>query len=180
VIAGRDPIPPDPRLLGALRGGLPLTSRPFLEIARRIGSTEDEVIATLERWQADGWIRRFGVVVDHRSVGVRHNAMVVWDVPDADVPALGAHMARFPFVTLCYQRRRSAPAWTFNLYCMIHGTSRETVLAQIEHLTTELALHVYPREILFSRRRFRQRGAYYGVAPEGHAPGADACAAGGT
>jgi len=141
---------------------VPLEARPFLAIAERLGTTEDRVLETLRSWTQRGFIRRFGVIVRHHELGIRHNAMTVWDLPDALASEIGPRMARFPFVTLCYRRRRSPPAWPFNLYCMIHGTSRALVLEQIETLTRELELAAFPREILFSRTCFKQRGAYYG------------------
>ena len=153
--------PEDGRFLAALQEGLPLVAEPFLEIGKRCGLSEEQAIARTQEWIARGWIRRFGVVVRHRPAGIRHNAMVVWDLPDAEASRLGERMARFPFVTLCYRRRRALPHWPYNLYCMIHGTSRERVLEQIEVLTREAGLTGRPREILFSTRCHKQRGAKY-------------------
>jgi DNA-binding Lrp family transcriptional regulator len=38
-------------------------------------------------------IKRFGVVVRHHELGYRANAMVVFDVPDAEVDRIGAQLA---------------------------------------------------------------------------------------
>jgi len=148
-------------LVCALQDGLPLTRRPFEALAERIGWTEEQVIRRLKGWVDDGSIRRFGVVVRHRELGIRHNAMVVWDIPDQEVAAIGRQMTRRSYVTLCYRRRRSLPEWPYNLYCMIHGRSEGVVRGQVETLTRELGLESYPREILFSQRCFKQRGALY-------------------
>jgi hypothetical protein len=73
-------------------------------------------------------------------------------------------VAAAPFVTLCYRRLRHLPDWRYNLYCMIHGKDRNQVLAQIAELRANCNLVRYPFEILFSRQRFKQRGARYARA----------------
>ena len=71
---------PDRRLIAAIQDGLPLAPRPYAAIGERIGIREAEVIAGLRRLIDDGVIKRFGVIVRHRALGYRANAMVVWDV----------------------------------------------------------------------------------------------------
>ena len=67
----------------------PWSPRPYAAIGDRLGIGEAEVIAGLRRLIDDGVIKRFGVIVRHRALGYRANAMVVWDVPDARVGAAG-------------------------------------------------------------------------------------------
>jgi DNA-binding Lrp family transcriptional regulator len=151
----------DRRLLAAIQNGLPLASRPFAEIGARVGLGEAEVMARLQQLQTRGVIRRFGVVVRHHEVGYGANAMVVWDVPDAQVRELGRCLAEFDFITLCYRRPRHLPQWRYNLYCMIHGKTREDVMSNLEWMVNRCSLQGLPHEVLFSRRRFKQRGAMY-------------------
>jgi DNA-binding Lrp family transcriptional regulator len=149
------------QLMGALQEGLALVSRPFAQLAQRACMPEDEVIATLKRWRSQGIVKRFGVVVRHHELGYKANAMVVWDVPDQAVAEIGAQLAGEPEVTLCYQRRRHAPEWPYNLYCMIHGRERAEVECAVADLRERLGLAAYPHAVLFSRRRFKQCGARY-------------------
>jgi len=151
----------DRRLLAAIQHGLPLVPRPYAEIAAGLGISETEVVARLALLKEAGVIRRFGVVVRHHELGYSANAMVVWDVPDEQVTELGRCLAGFDFITLCYRRPRRLPQWRFNLYCMIHGKSREEVLAHLEWMVNHCGLQSLPHEVLFSRRRFKQRGALY-------------------
>jgi DNA-binding Lrp family transcriptional regulator len=109
----------------------------------------------------DGRIRRIGAVVRHRRLGYEANAMVVWDVPDERVAALGHELARDPAVTLCYRRARSAPEWPYNLYCMVHGRRRSRALYDVKRITGLYAAG-FPRAVLFSNRCFAQRAASYG------------------
>lgn len=151
----------DRRLLAAIQHGLPLVPRPYADIGARLALSEADVVARLQRLKDAGVIRRYGVVVRHHELGYRANAMVVWDVPDAQVRALGQCLAGFDFITLCYQRPRHLPQWRYNLYCMIHGKSREEVLAHLEWMVDHCGLSALAHEVLFSRRRFKQRGAVY-------------------
>ena len=151
----------DRRLLAAIQHGLPLAPRPYAEIGARLGLSEEQVIARLVQLKDSGVIRRFGVVVRHHELGYSANAMVVWDVPDGQAAELGRCLAGFHFITLCYRRPRHLPQWRFNLYCMIHGKNHEEVLAHLEWMVNHCGLQGLTHEVLFSRRRFKQRGAIY-------------------
>lgn len=148
-------------LIQAIQGGLPLVARPYREVANRLGCSEQAVIKRLQEMIDAGIIKRLGVVVRHHELGYRFNAMVVWDVPDDQVDALGSRLGQQDCVTLCYQRPRRLPAWQYNLFCMVHGRDRDDVLACIDRVAEGLGLEQLPHAVLFSGRRFRQRGALY-------------------
>lgn len=152
-------------LISAISRGLPLVSRPYAALAEKLECSEQAVIDGIERLAARGDLKRFGIVVRHRQLGYRANAMVVWDVPDDRVAGAGRQMSDFEFVTLCYQRPRRPPHWPYNLFCMIHGRDRDSVSDQVEFVATQCHLANVPRRILFSRRCFKQRGASYQRKP---------------
>ena len=153
----------DAALLGAIEGGLPLDPRPYAAVAQGLGITEAEVIDRLGRLVADGTIRRLGVVVRHQELGYRANAMVVWALPDERVTELGERIGGLPFVTLSY-RRPKRPGWPYNLFTMIHGRDRAAVLAQVDRIKDVCGFQSVDCAVLFSGRRFKQRGARYGTA----------------
>jgi DNA-binding Lrp family transcriptional regulator len=153
-------------LIGAIQHGLPLVSRPFAEIGAGLGLAENEVIAGLASLLEQGIIKRMGVVVRHYELGYRANAMVVWDIPDDRVSALGQRIGNFDFVTLCYRRPRSLPDWRYNLFTMIHGRHRDEVLSFVERLKEQCGLEHVAYEVLFSCRRFKQCGARYVATPK--------------
>jgi DNA-binding Lrp family transcriptional regulator len=156
----------DRKLVAALEDGLALEPRPYAALGARGGLDEQAVIDRLARWQAEGLIRRFGVVVRHHELGWRANAMAVWDVPDDRAGRFGRMLAAAEGVTLAYRRVRRRPAWAYNLYCMIHGTERRQVAARIEALNRELGLDAFPHAVLFSRTRFKQTGPRYSAMRE--------------
>lgn len=151
----------DFQLIAAVQAGLPIAARPYAAIAQQLAITEQEVIERLARLKTQGLIKRWGVVVKHRQLGYRANAMIVMNVPDERVARVGALVSQQACVNLCYQRPRQGEVWPYNLYCMIHGKSREVVLEQWAELRHACNLIDYPFEVLFSRRCFKQRGARY-------------------
>jgi DNA-binding Lrp family transcriptional regulator len=155
----------DRQLIELLQRGLPLVSRPYADIAAKLGLTEDEVISRLSLLKNIGVIKRLGVIVNHRRLGYKANAMVVFDVSDALVEQIGEHVSQFSFVNLCYQRPRQGEQWPYNLYCMIHGKNREKVLQQLQHLIDSCGLGQCNSEVLFSKQCFKQRGALYQALP---------------
>ncbi|GIX28317.1 MAG: heme biosynthesis protein [Burkholderiales bacterium] len=145
-------------LVEGLQRGLPLTERPYAALGEAAGIEEEATLARLRDWLAAGVIQRLGVIVHHHELGYRANAMVVWDVPEAELPQAVDALLAWDFVTLCYRRPRRPPDWPYNLFCMIHGRDRNRVLERVE-LLAESDLDRYPHEVLFSRRRFKQREA---------------------
>ncbi len=157
--------PIEQALIQIFQHGLPLVARPYQRIGDSVGLTEAEVIDYLKKWQADGTIRRFGVVVRHHELGYQANAMIVWDVPDHSVQALGERLGAQKVVTLCYQRPRRLPDWPYNLFCMIHGQDRATVLQYLSQVTNRCGMQAFEHEVLFSCRRFKQQGAHTASVP---------------
>lgn len=151
-------------LAAALEGGLALASHPYARLAADCGLEMTECLHRIDRLLALSAIRRFGVVVRHRELGFTANAMVVWDIPDERVEAIGRALGQQEGVSLCYQRPRRLPEWRYNLFSMIHGRDRQAVLARLEALRLELGLQNMVCEPLFSRRRFKQCGARYSLA----------------
>ncbi|MCC7166976.1 MAG: AsnC family transcriptional regulator [Rhodospirillales bacterium] len=152
----------DLALLAALRDGLPLVPEPYRVLGESVGLGEAETLARLKALQDAQVVKRFGVVVRHHELGYETNAMAVWDVPDAAIDRLGESLAKDKAVTLCYRRRRALPDWPYNLFCMIHGKSADWVKGELARLADQHGLAAYPGAVLFSTKRYKQRGAWVG------------------
>lgn len=153
----------DAAILAAIEDGLALSSRPYLAAGEEIGLAEDRVIVRLDALCRANVIRRFGVVVRHRALGIGANAMAVWAIDPSSVDMVGNRLAREPGVNLCY-RRRTSREWPFNLYCMVHGRSREEARAVIERLDAVAAAAARERAVLFSTQCYKQTGARFSAA----------------
>jgi DNA-binding Lrp family transcriptional regulator len=151
----------DRALIRAVEAGLPIVSRPYAEIAKQLGSTERDVITRLQRLIDNGAIKRYGIVVRHRELGYTANGMVVWDLPDNRIEEIGLCIGKYTCVTLSYRRPRCLPDWPYNLFTMVHGSSRDEVTKKVEEIVENCGLQDINHTILFSTRRFKQRGARY-------------------
>ena len=149
----------DRALMQALSTGLPLVPRPFAALALDLGASEAQVIARIRALAEARILTRVGVIVRHRALGWRENAMVVWRLPEEAVEPAGTALAQVPGVTLCYQRRTVPDLWHWPLFCMIHARSRPEALKVLEDARALPELRGIPHRILFSTRCFRQRGA---------------------
>lgn len=151
----------DQKLIAAIQEGLPLCPQPYRAIAERLAIDEEVVLQRIEALQNDGLIKRFGIVIRHHELGYRANAMVVWDIPDDEVEEVGKQLGKFDCITLCYRRPRRLPMWRYNLFTMIHGLNRDSVIESLHRIRHQARLEHIPFDILFSQRRFKQRGARY-------------------
>lgn len=148
----------DRALIVATQGGLPLVSDPWAEIGGRLGISADEVRRRLGALLEAGVIRRIGVVPNHYAIGWTANGMTVWDVEDAAVDALGAEVGALPFVTHCYRRPRALPDWPYNLFAMVHGSSRDEVGEKAARIAALLGSHCRVSDLLFSTRILKKTG----------------------
>ena len=144
-----------------MQQGLPLVSRPYRIIASSLNLTETEVLTRLSNLKKYGVIKRLGVIVNHRRLGYKANAMVVFDIANTLIEDKAKQISAFQFVTLCYQRPRHPEQWTYNLYCMIHGKNKQIVLQQLNVLIKTCQLERVEKQVLFSKQCFKQRGAIY-------------------
>lgn len=151
-----DPI--DRRLLAATASGLPLTPRPFAEVGKWLDLPEAEVITRFRALQDAGVVRRVAVAPNHYALGMVANGMSVWDVDDAAAEALGEKVGALAFVSHCYLRPRSLPDWPYNLFAMIHGTSRAEVETKRGEIAALLGPALRASDVLFSTRILKKTG----------------------
>lgn len=135
------------RVILALQRDLEITPRPFLELARQLGVSEEEFLAAVRSLVSKGYIRRFGATLRHQLSGYEANALIIWVVPPSEISRIGRLLSRHPAVTHCYHRE-PAPGWPYNLYTMIHGRHPEELRQLAARLAAEAGIADY--DILFS------------------------------
>lgn len=146
-------------LAALVEEGLPLQALPFDAWALALDCSVGAVLNTLRRWLQGGALRRFGAVVRHHELGFAANAMAVFDLADDAADARGRALAAEPGLSLVYRRARAA-GWSYNLYAMVHGRDRATVTDVLADVIARHGLHGSDHRVLFSRRRFKQTGAW--------------------
>lgn len=154
--------PVDRRLVLATQCGLPLVTRPYQHVAERIGIPEEEVMVRLRRLLEIGVIRRIGAVPNHYAIGYTANGMSVWDVSDERVDELGMAVGALDFVTHCYRRPRTLPDWSYNLFAMVHGSSRREVQEKVAEIAGLLGSDCRSRDVFFSTTILKKTGMRLG------------------
>ncbi|MRU15778.1 Lrp/AsnC family transcriptional regulator [Roseovarius sp. A21] len=148
----------DRAIIAATQAGLPLIAQPYAQVAQELGLDEPEVLKRMNAMQDRGIIRRVAVAPNHYALGLTSNGMSVWDVEDDCIGELGAQVGALSFVSHCYERPRALPDWPYNLFAMIHGTSRDEVEEKRGQIAALLGGACRGSEILYSTRILKKTG----------------------
>lgn len=148
----------DRRILAATAAGLPLVAAPYAEVAGWLGLSETEVRDRLQALHDAGVIRRIALAPNHYALGMLANGMSVWDVADDRVDELGPMVGALEFVSHCYRRPRALPDWPYNLFAMLHGTSREEVESKRAEVAALLGPACRGHDVLYSTRILKKQG----------------------
>ena len=151
--------PGDQDILQLLTKGMPIVAQPYAALAESLNLSEASVLERVDRLVEAGIIARLGVIVRHRALGWRSNAMVVWDLSPDQITVAGPKLAAQPGVTLCYERTPVEGVWPYRLYSMIHARSRGEALEALENAAKLPELQGVRHQALFSTRCFKQTGA---------------------
>lgn len=152
----------DRRLIEATQAGLPLVPAPYAAIAADLDLPESEVMDRLQALQASGIIRRIAVAPNHYKLGMTANGMSVWDVEDSTAIDLGEQIGALDFVSHCYLRPRALPDWPYNLFAMIHGSSRDEVASKRAEIRALLGGSLRADDILYSTKILKKTGLRLG------------------
>ena len=148
----------DRALIAATQGGLPLVARPYEAVGAMLGVSGERVRERLGQMLDQGLVRRIGAVPNHYRLGYTANGMSVWDVDDARIAELGPRVAELAGVSHCYRRPRHLPGWPYNLFAMLHGTSREAVERQAQDIVALLGEACRGHDILYSTAILKKTG----------------------
>jgi siroheme decarboxylase len=120
---------------------IPVTSRPFEELAAVCGQGKEELFATIMKLFRTGLIRKFGAILRHQKAGYTRNALVLWSVPTDHIEKAGKALAALDSVSHCYERR---PAFQdkYNIFTMLH-TKDEDIVALIKKTAASTGIKDY-------------------------------------
>ena len=152
----------DRRFVRELQKDLPVAERPFAQMARSLGVTEEELFRQAKEYEETGVMRRYAAILRHRDAGFLANGMIVWKVPDDRIPSIGETLGAFPQVSHCYQRP-AYPDWPYTVFSMIHCRTREEAAETAKTIQSQIGINEY--RILFSEREFKKSRVEYFVEP---------------
>lgn len=110
----------DIAVIRELQEDLPISARPYLASAQRLGMTEEMLLEQARRLMGTGHLRRIAAILYHRRAGYAANGMAVWKAPQKRALEIGNQMATFSVVSHCYLRP-TYPDWPYNIFTMLHG-----------------------------------------------------------
>lgn len=106
-----EPIDPADRMLIArLHGGLPLSDRPFTDLAADLGSTEQALIERLQALLAQGVLTRFGPLFQIERAGGRF-VLAAMAVPQERFDRVAAQVNAHDEVAHNYRREHALNMW---------------------------------------------------------------------
>ena len=148
----------DIKIIRKIQEDLPLVPEPYKEIAQEVGITENELINRIQEYCRSGIIRRFGTILNHRNVGFKANAMVVWIVPEDLIKDVSKIMILFPQVSHCYQRSIFS-GWPYNVFTMVHGETKQECEKVVKAIADVVNINEY--NLLYSTKELKKVSMKY-------------------
>ncbi len=100
----------DKQLLTLIQAEFPITPEPFKELALTLGTTEEDVISRLERFKAEGVIRRIGAIFDSKKLGY-FSTLCAIRVPEDRLDEVAQIINGYSGVTHNYLRQHDYNMW---------------------------------------------------------------------
>jgi len=100
----------DKAILNEIQSHFPIVSRPYAEVGRRVGVSEEEVIRRVKQMTAAGVIRRIGANFTSRKLGYT-STLCAAQVPEELLARFAQVVNRYPEVTHNYLRRHRYNVW---------------------------------------------------------------------
>jgi len=150
----------DKEFIRELQKDLAITDEPFVNAAKNLGITEDELFEKMKYYEDIGVMRRFAAILRHRQVGFTANGMIVWKVPEDRISKVGETLGSFPQVSHCYERP-TYDDWPYNVFSMIHCKTQSEANEMAKKIQDQINVDDY--KILFSSREFKKTRVEYFV-----------------
>lgn len=116
------------KLLNMIQEDFPLESRPFLALANKMNTTEEEVIELIKEFKEKGYIRRLGGVFDSKKLGYK-STLCAMEVPEHKIEAAANIVNSYPGVTHNYLRNHY-----YNMWFTITAQSEEAMERIIDEI----------------------------------------------
>jgi DNA-binding Lrp family transcriptional regulator len=100
----------DKAILNEIQSHFPIASRPYKEVGRRVGASEEEVLRRVKDMYDSGVIRRIGANFTSRKLGYT-STLCAAAVPPEKLEQFAQVVNRYPGVTHNYLRRHHYNVW---------------------------------------------------------------------
>ena len=155
-----NPTEEDKDFIRELQKDMDIIDEPFVNAAKNLGITENELFEKMKYYEEIGVMRRFAAILRHRQVGFTANGMIVWKVPEGRILQVGETLGSFPQVSHCYERP-TYDDWPYNVFSMIHCKTHDEAYEVAKTIQDQIDVDEY--KILFSSREFKKTRVEYFV-----------------
>ena len=100
----------DKEILNQIQSGFPISQRPFLEIGKQVGLSENEVLDRIGKLKEEGIIRRIGGNFDSKKLGFT-STLCAAKVPEHQIDEFVKTVNDYPGVTHNYLRNHDYNIW---------------------------------------------------------------------
>jgi siroheme decarboxylase len=129
----------DKKFVLALNRPLGIIKMPFAAAAKKLKRDEEKLLREIRIYKKSGVIRRLGLILAHRKIGLRSNVLVAWKVAPKDLVLAADILSQAEEVSHCYQRK-TYRCWPYNVYTMVHGRNRQDCLRTVKKLSCKAGL----------------------------------------
>lgn len=142
----------DGKLMNLLQAGFPLSREPYVEIAQKLGLSDEEVLGRVSRLKKNGVIRVIGPVFNSRALGY-DSTLAAMQVPENKIEEAAQIINQHPGVSHNYQR-----AHLFNLWFTVtlpESTDMDKELKNLERqIDPKVMLHLPSKKVYKIRLYF--------------------------
>jgi len=121
----------DRAILNAIQSDFPICSRPYQELGRRLGLSEEQVLQTVARLKEEGIIRRIGGNFHSKKLRFA-STLCGARVPESEVDRFVKVVNRYPGVTHNYLRDH-----TYNIWFTFIARAPDEIEAALEAIRQE-------------------------------------------
>lgn len=143
-------------MLKKLQNGIKICKEPFKEISKKLGISENELIAQLKSMKEKEIIKSFGATLNHIKIGYEANGMVVWKIEPENVLKVGKIISEYKEVTHCYERAIIPKKWEYNIFAMIHCKTKKELEDLVNEISKKIKNNNY--QIIYSIKEFKKTG----------------------
>ena len=132
----------DRKLINRLQDDLPLTTRPFVQLAEELDVEEQEIVDRTRRLRDDGYLTRFGPFFDAEALGGAF-CLCAMNVPEDRFQEVLTKVNAHAEVAHNYERDHR-----LNMWFVLATESQDGIASTAEAIEQETGLHVllFPKE----------------------------------
>ncbi len=118
------------RLLNDFQRDFPLSPRPYLDIAKQLGVSENDVLSALTELSDQHFISRIGPIIPPNQLGV--STLVAMAIPEQQLQAVADKVSTHPEINHNYEREHR-----FNLWFVAIASDAEHLQAVLDAIELE-------------------------------------------